>query len=176
MDTILAVLELLQCPEACRKLSGSTLKSVASPAIAAVDAYNRPGPRFRTAQFVILIIIAWTAAFHAIFCRRHRRPWFRRAGVGVRYVRVDGEPKHWDLFSECLKQYFGDRNPAERKNLEFLVGLRNRSSAAPTRPRSRLVWRVPGGTSQPGGPPYSRSSVRGTQWPSNSLSPFSSRR
>jgi hypothetical protein len=96
-----------------------------SSALAAVDAYNRPGQRFRTPQFVILIIIASTAAFHAVFYRRGRRPWFRRPGVGVRYVRVDGEPKHWDL-TECLRQYFGDRQPPERKNLEFLIGLRNK--------------------------------------------------
>jgi len=96
-----------------------------SSAIAAVDSYNRPGPRFRTAQFTILITIAWTAAIHALFFRRGRRPWFRRAGAGVRYVRVDGEPKHWDL-TECLRQYFADRHPPERRNLEFLVGLRNK--------------------------------------------------
>jgi len=100
-----------------------------SAAIAAVDAYNRPGPRFRTAQFIILITIAWTALFHAIFYKRGRRPWFRRRGNGIgraiRYVKVDGEPRHWDL-AECLKQYFGDRNPPERKNLEFLIGLRNK--------------------------------------------------
>jgi len=96
-------------------------------ALAAVDSYNRPGPRFRTAQFVILIIIGWTALFHAIFYRKGRRPWFRRQSPGGhgRYVRIDGEPKHWDL-GECLKQYFGDKQPAERKNLEFLIGLRNK--------------------------------------------------
>jgi hypothetical protein len=96
-----------------------------SATIAAVDSYNRPGPRFRTAQFVILINIAWTAVFHAIFYRKGRRPWFRRPGAGVRYVRVDGEPKHWDL-TECVRQHFGDRQPPERKNIEFLVGLRNK--------------------------------------------------
>jgi hypothetical protein len=100
-----------------------------SAAIAAVDAYNRPGPRFRTAQFIVLITIAWTALFHAIFYRQGRRPWFRRkgsgSGTGTRYVKIDGEPRHWDL-AECLKQYYGDQNPAERKNLEFLIGLRNK--------------------------------------------------
>jgi len=43
----------------------------------------------------------------------------------VRYVRVDGEPKHRDL-AECLRRYFGDKQPAGRKNLEFLIGLRNK--------------------------------------------------
>ena len=96
-------------------------------AISAVDAYNRPGPRFRTAQYVVLIIIAWTALFHAVFYHRHRRPWYRRpvAGSGIRYVKIDGEPKHWDL-TECLRQYFGDGHPPERRNLAFLIGLRNR--------------------------------------------------
>lgn len=102
------------------------LEKCRTSAISAVEAYNRPGPRFRTAQYVILIVIAWAALFHAIFFRRGRRPWYRRRDVqAVRYVKVDGEPKHWDL-SECLTQYYGSRNPPERKNLEFLIGLRNR--------------------------------------------------
>ncbi len=97
--------------------------------VAAVDAYNRPGARFRTPQYIVLITIAWTAFFHALFFHTKRRPWYRRknssAGKGVRYVKVDGEPKHWEL-SECLKQHYGDLNPPERKNLEFLIGLRNK--------------------------------------------------
>jgi len=105
------------------------LEKCRSAAIAAVAAYNRPGPHFRTAQYLILITIAWTALFHAIFFRRGRRPWYRKkaegAGRAIRYVKVDEEPKHWDL-SECLRQYFGDQHLPERKNLEFLVGLRNK--------------------------------------------------
>lgn len=98
-------------------------------AIAAVECYNRPGPRFRTAQFVIMIIVAWTGLFHAFFYNKNRRPWYRSktgtAGRGTRYVKIDGEPKHWDL-PECMKQYWGDRNPPERKNLEFILGIRNK--------------------------------------------------
>ena len=95
-------------------------------AISAVEAYNRPGPRFRTAQYLVLMVMAWTALFHAMFYRKGRRPWYRlKAGKAVRYEKVDGEPKHWDL-SECLKQNFGGDNPPERKNLEFLLGLRNK--------------------------------------------------
>ncbi len=43
----------------------------------------------------------------------------------MRYEKIDGEPKHWEL-SICLKEYFRDHNPPERKNLEFLLGLRNK--------------------------------------------------
>lgn len=96
---------------------------------AAVEAYNKPGRRFRTAQYVVLIVMAWTALFHAIFYRRQRRPWYRKRtsgkGTGIRYVKVDGEPKHWDL-TECMKQYFGSQDSPVRRNLEFLVGLRNK--------------------------------------------------
>lgn len=103
------------------------LEKCRSAAVAAVDAYNRPGPRFRTAQYVVLIVMAWAALFHAIFYRRGRRPWYRRpgGGKGVRYIKIDGDPKHWDL-AECLKQHYGDKNPAQRKNLEFIIGLRNK--------------------------------------------------
>ena len=92
-------------------------------ALAAVDAYNRPGKRFRTAQYLIMIIIAWIAIFHAIFYRRNINPWYKARNG--RYIRVDGDPKHWDL-TECLKQYFDEDNPAVRQNLEFLIGLRNK--------------------------------------------------
>ncbi len=105
------------------------LEKCRSAATAAVEAYNRPGHRFRTAHYLVMITIAWTALFHAMFYKRGRSPWYRRtasgSGTGIRYIKIDGEPKHWDL-SECLKQYFGGQNPAERKNLEFLIGLRNK--------------------------------------------------
>lgn len=105
------------------------LEKCRTAAIAAVETYNRPGSRFRTAQYLILIVIAWIAIFHAIFYQKRKRPWYRlkasTSGPGIRYVKVDGEPKHWDL-SECLKQHYSDKNPPERKNLEFLIGLRNK--------------------------------------------------
>lgn len=116
-------------PKGLPQVVKDNIEKCRSSAIAAVDVYNRPGPRFRTAHYVVLIIIAWTALFHAIFYRRQRRPWYRvrTTGVGtaVRYVKIDGEPKHWDL-SECLKQYYGEKIAPERKNLEFLIGLRNK--------------------------------------------------
>jgi ABC-type uncharacterized transport system permease subunit len=65
--------------------------------IAAVEVYNRPGTGFRTAHYIVLIVIAWTALFHAIFYRKRIRPWFKTMGKnpkGDRYVQVEGEPKH----------------------------------------------------------------------------------
>jgi hypothetical protein len=103
----------------------SNIDKCRSATIAAVDVYNRPGSQFRTAHYIVLITIAWTALFHAIFYSQGRRPWYRRSGARIRYVKVDGDPKHWEL-SECLDQYFRDQHPPERKNLYFLIGLRNK--------------------------------------------------
>ena len=107
----------------------SNLEKCRVSAIAAVGSYNRPGPRFRTALYVVLIVMAWQAFFHAYFYKQNRKPWYRSRtsgeGKGVRYEKVDGEPKHWDL-STCLTEYFCDSHPPVRKNLEFLVGLRNK--------------------------------------------------
>lgn len=103
------------------------IEKARSAAIAAVETYNRPGSRFRTAQFIVLIVMAWTALLHAYFYRRHRNPWYRKktSGRSVRYVKVDGDPKHWEL-AECLRQRYSDQNPPERMNLEFLIGLRDK--------------------------------------------------
>ena len=75
-----------------------------------------------------MIVLAWGALFHAIAYKKGKKPWHKRPGKtakGDRYVRIDGDPKHWDL-AECIKQHFGGTHPAERRNLEFLVGLRNK--------------------------------------------------
>jgi Domain of unknown function (DUF3644) len=56
------------------------LEKCRTSAIAAVDVYNRPGPRFRTAQYIVLITMAWTALFHALFYRKGKRPWYRKPG------------------------------------------------------------------------------------------------
>ncbi len=116
-------------PKALSQAVRDNLEKCKAASLAAVDAYNRPGPRFRTAQYLVMIVIAWTALFHAIFYKRRKRPWYRKkdsgSGNGIRYQKIDGEPKHWDL-SECIKQFFVSNNPAERKNLEFLIGLRNK--------------------------------------------------
>ena len=75
----------------------------------------------------MLMTVAWTSLFHALFYRRRQKPWYRLSGTGrqVRYKRVDGEPWHWEL-GECLRQYYGDTNPPQRANLQFMLALRNK--------------------------------------------------
>ena len=116
-------------PKGLKQTTKVNVEKCRSAAIAAVEAYNRPGPGFRTALYLVLIVIAWQAFFHAYFYKRGRKPWYRsrtsKSNRGVRYQKVDGEPKHWDL-SQCLTEYFKEQHPPVRKNLEFLLGLRNK--------------------------------------------------
>lgn len=115
-------------PKGLSQAVKDNLEKCRASAVAAVEVYNRPGPRFRTAHFVVLIVMSWTALFHAIFYRRGNKPWYKKPGKhpkGDRFLKIDGEPKHWDL-SECVKQYFAANTPPERKNIEFLIGLRNK--------------------------------------------------
>lgn len=75
----------------------------------------------------MLMNVAWTSLLHAIFYQRRIKPWYVSGGTGYgrRYERVDGEHKHWEL-AECMRQYWQGSNPAERRNLEFFLALRNK--------------------------------------------------
>jgi len=95
--------------------------------LAAVEIYNKPAIDFRAGNYIVLMVIAWTALFHAIFYRRGTKPWYLLASAGKRkrYKRIDGDLAHWEL-AECIQQYFTTSHPPERKNLEFILGLRNK--------------------------------------------------
>ena len=124
------------------ELSGDPLKPLLTPtaeglvikareaALAAVQHYNNPTVTFRTGNFVILIVIAFTALFHAVFERD-----------GIDYVAYDdkGIPKTtpqglmlWDL-SNCADSYIksysraydADFLRAFRKNIELFIPIRN---------------------------------------------------
>jgi hypothetical protein len=103
------------------------LEKARSSALSAVENYNKPGIAFRTRTYTILMVLAWTALFHSIFYRRRIKPWYVEQGEGraIRYKKIEGDPKHWEL-GECIRQYYGDQNPPERKNLEFMMRLRNK--------------------------------------------------
>ena len=103
----------------------ANVKKAREAAVLAVEIYNRPATAFRSAAYIVLMVVAWTALFHAIFLRKRMKPYYRRKGSTRRYERVDGEYKTWEL-SECVQQFYKDQNPALRRNLEFFIGLRNK--------------------------------------------------
>lgn len=92
-------------------------------ALLAVEIYNKPAVSFKSAGYITLMIIAWTALFHAIFFKQRKKPY--RKGQNGRFLKSDGDYTHWQL-AECLKEYYGDdtQNPV-RKNLDFFIPLRN---------------------------------------------------
>jgi hypothetical protein len=103
----------------------ANLRKAREAALLAVETYNRPGTAFRSAGYVVLMVIAWTALFHAIFGKKRIKPYYRQKMHPTRFERVDGDFKHWEL-SECVQQFFKDQNSAVRKNLEFFIKLRNK--------------------------------------------------
>lgn len=109
------------------KLSNSVvanLHKARESATLAIETYNRPGTAFRSAVYIVLMVIAWTALFHAIFFKRKIKPFYRRKG-SRRFEKIEGEYKAWEL-GECLRQFYKEQNPSARKNLEFIIGLRNK--------------------------------------------------
>ncbi|MHB2026496.1 MAG: DUF3644 domain-containing protein [Elusimicrobiota bacterium] len=101
------------------------LEKARDSALLAVETYNRPTAAFRSGAYVVLMCIAWTSLFHAIFRRRKVRPWYRTKPGSRRYQKVDGDYKAWEL-AECLKQFYKDQSLPVRRNVDFFIGLRNK--------------------------------------------------
>jgi len=87
----------------------------------AVSTYNDPRSYFRTGNFTVLMIIAWTSLFHAIFEREKTNYFYKK--TNGRYERVDGEKKAWEI-SKCTKEHYRENDPV-RKNIELFIKLRN---------------------------------------------------
>jgi hypothetical protein len=93
-------------------------------ALLSVEVYNKPAVRFKSSSYITLMVIAWTALFHAFFFKQKRKPYYRLNNG--RFAKNDGDYKHWEL-DECLKQYYlSDTQNPVRKNLEFFIPLRNK--------------------------------------------------
>jgi len=101
------------------------LEKARDSALLGVEVYNKPAVKFKSAGYITLMVIAWTALYHAVFLKRKMKPYYRKEN-SRRYLRVDGDYKYWELI-ECLRQYYGNdtQNPM-RRNLEFFIPLRNK--------------------------------------------------
>jgi len=102
----------------------SALEKARDSSLLAVEVYNKPAVKFKSGGYIVLMVIAWTALFHAIFFKKKCKPFCRKSTR--RYVKVDGDYRYWEL-DECLCQHYGNdtMNPV-RKNLEFFIPLRNK--------------------------------------------------
>lgn len=94
-------------------------------ALLAIETYNKPAIKFRSGGYIVLMVIAWTSLFHAIFYRNKTKPYRRKKG-STRFETKEGDYCYWSL-DECLQEYFkSDTQNPIRKNLEFFIPLRNK--------------------------------------------------
>ena len=101
------------------------LEKARDSAFLAVETYNRPRTSFRSGSYIVLMCIAWTALFHAIFFKRNTKPFYRKKSNRRHFEMLDGDKKAWEL-SRCLDEFWGAEHPPIRMNLEFFVKLRNK--------------------------------------------------
>ena len=101
------------------------LSKATDSALLAVESYNKPAIKFRSGGYIVLMQIAWTALFHAIFFRSKIKPFHRKKN-SKRFEKRDGDYCYWEL-ETCLKEYYKtDTTNPTRVNLEFFIPLRNK--------------------------------------------------
>lgn len=110
-------------PELAPQVEALVRKSRES-ALLALHVYNSPATVFRTEGFAVLMVIAWTSLFHAIFEKRSES-YFYTEPDGVTPKVVDGDKKAWEL-DTCMKKFWAAADHATRRNLDFFIRLRNR--------------------------------------------------
>ncbi|MCJ7743255.1 MAG: DUF3644 domain-containing protein [Dehalococcoidales bacterium] len=101
------------------------IRSSSEAALAAIQIYNNPLITFKTENFIVLMIIAWTYLLHAYY--RANRIEYRYYKMGKKrriFERLDRQYKYWEL-SRCLKEEACPLDRDTKNNLQFLVGLRN---------------------------------------------------
>lgn len=109
-------------PRGLPKAVKKCIEKSTDSALLAVETYNKPAIKFKSGGYIVLMTIAWTALFHAIFFKQKKKPYHKKNG---RFVKRDGDFYYWEL-QACINEYFGEEisNPI-RKNLEFFIPLRN---------------------------------------------------
>ena len=94
-------------------------------AISATSIFNSPQIHFKSETYIVLMIIAWTYAFHAYF-RGLKIDYRYRDSKNPRvYAKTAGKAiKYWAL-SECLNHSKNPLDEAVKVNLRMLLGIRH---------------------------------------------------
>src|SRR3989344_2017188 len=103
------------------------LEKAKESCLLAVDIYNKPRTSFRSGGYVVLMTIAYTSFFHAVF-EKNKIKYYYKIKDSKTYQKIDGDYKTWEL-STCVSEYF--KNKATeflqiQKNIEFFIPLRNK--------------------------------------------------
>ena len=113
-----------------KRLVGSVKKELLvkakEAALCAIKVFNDPLVKFKSENFIVLMVIAWTYLLHAYYRSRgidYR--YFRRTSKNKRYDKTKyGAKKHWEL-ERCLNDEACPIDSNTQKNLRFLIGLRH---------------------------------------------------
>lgn len=109
-------------PRGLPKAVKQCLEKSRDSSLLAIETYNKPAVKFKSGGYIILMVIAWTSLFHAIFFRQKRKPFYKKNN---RFEKKEGDYCYWEL-STCIKEYYkADIANPVRKNLEFFIPLRN---------------------------------------------------
>ena len=102
------------------------LRKSREAALNAVQTFNNPLTTFKAETFIVLMVISWTYLLHAYYrgkgveYRHHKEGAKRR-----RFSRTNtGAYRYWEL-GKCLSDSNCPLDEATKKNLQFLIGLRN---------------------------------------------------
>lgn len=95
-------------------------------ALSGIQVFNNPSIRFKSETFIVLMNISWTYLLHAYYRREDvEYRYYKMQGKRRRFERTnDGSFRYWDL-RRCLTAVECPLDRATRKNLLFLVGLRD---------------------------------------------------
>lgn len=105
------------------------LESSRNCALTAVESYNKPNNYFRSENYIVLMIIAWTKLFHAYYQATIGGKYYYKSKNG-RYIIADNEKKAWDL-KKCINHYNESEpnnllNEAIIANIKFFIDIRNK--------------------------------------------------
>jgi len=90
-------------------------KSVKS-ALLAVEIYNKPTIDYRTEGYIVMMNVAWTSLFHAIFANKSIKYKYKSNN--------SADDKYFEL-RKCLNVYTGQLRKEIEANLMFLTELRD---------------------------------------------------
>jgi hypothetical protein len=92
-------------------------------ALLAVQIYNSPTLKFRVQGYIVNMIIAYTALFHAKFEKEGLTYWYTDE-LGQPKI-IDNDKKYWEL-TECISHYYKGIVSAEEQNLKLFIKIRNK--------------------------------------------------
>lgn len=107
-------------------VASELVKKAREAMLTAVQIFNNPQIEFKSELFIVTTTIAWTYLLHAYY-RKHRIEYrrFQEGNKRRRFIRTKhGAIWHWSL-DECLDCKACPLDDIVKKNLKFLIGIRN---------------------------------------------------